>query len=54
MSFTDTDGSTSDLWCECQDCTERWMEPRDGYGTIRCPNEDCGSKNVEIVDPDDL
>ena len=37
------------LFCECTNCTHRWSEYDDErVGTIRCPVEDCGSKNVEI------
>jgi Zn finger protein HypA/HybF involved in hydrogenase expression len=39
------------LYCECQNCGEHWSEPRDGYGPLRCTS--CGSKNVDIEDPDD-
>lgn len=41
----------SSLFCECENCTVRWHEDRDGIGTIRCPA--CGSKNVDIYDQED-
>ncbi len=36
--------------CECMNCTERWTEGPPYVGSLRCPSEDCGSKNVHVVE----